>query len=109
MNTELSDISFSQLNQDRLESAEPYFKERMKDPKFAKAYEEESMRIQIASMVREHRKLSNWSQKELAQKAETSQKTVSKIENGTFSIGVDLLQRVADALDLRLNLLPKQN
>jgi ribosome-binding protein aMBF1 (putative translation factor) len=109
MNKKIADIPFSQVNQDRLEPAEPYFEERMKDPGFAKAYEDETARLRIASIVREHRKHLHMSQKQLAEKAETSQKTVSKIEHGTFSIGVDLLQRVAEALDLRLELHPKHN
>ncbi|MBI5427917.1 MAG: helix-turn-helix transcriptional regulator [Nitrospinae bacterium] len=40
----------------------------------------------------------------LAKKAHTTQKVISRIEHGEVSVGVDLLQRIAAALDLEVNI-----
>lgn len=76
--------------------------EKLKDPVFRKAYEAECLRYEIAAKIRETRKNMHLTQMELAKEASTTQKVISKIENGEVAIGVDLLQKVTQALGLRI-------
>jgi ribosome-binding protein aMBF1 (putative translation factor) len=69
---------------------------------FEKISQEMDVQVRFAVEVFEARKLKNWSQQVLAKKAETTQKVISKIESGDVNIGLDLLQRLARCLDLRL-------
>ncbi|MGN7612872.1 helix-turn-helix domain-containing protein [Magnetococcales bacterium HHB-1] len=88
-----------------LMNAQEYIQHNMVDPDFRSAFEDEGLRIQIAEAIRSNRKALNLSQEKLAQRANTTQKVISRIEQGEVSIGVDLLQRIAHALKLRINLL----
>ncbi len=87
-----------------LMDAEPYFQERMKDPEFRQAYEEEGLKLKIAQAVYEKRKLLKISQAKLAEKAKTTQRMISRIEHANMSVGVDLLQRVVNALGAKISL-----
>lgn len=73
-------------------------------PNFEKVLQEVDVQVRLAVEVYEARKLKQWSQQMLAKKAETTQKVVSKIESGDVNIGLDLLQRLARCLDLRLQI-----
>lgn len=72
-----------------------------------KAYDEESLKFKIAQTVYGKRKAKNLSQVKLAKKAHTTQKVISRIEHGEVSIGVDLLQRIATALNLKVSIIFK--
>lgn len=48
------------------------------------------------------RKKKNISQEDLAVKAGITRNNLSRIENGKYSAGMDILQRIADALDMEL-------
>jgi DNA-binding XRE family transcriptional regulator len=107
MNTNHKEIPFSKVNKDRLIPANAFLQESLKDPVVKKAFNEEEARLHIADMIKEHRKSLKMTQADLAKKAKTSQRTVSKLENGQFSVGFDLLQKIASVLGLRIDLLPK--
>lgn len=83
-------------------SFEECMAQEMKDPAFRKAYEAECLRYEIAAKIRETRKNMHLTQLQLAKEASTTQKVISKIENGEVAIGVDLLQKVTQALGLRI-------
>jgi len=91
-------------NHPNLVDVEPYFQKRMKDPEFRQAYEEEGLKIEIAQAVYAKRKALKISQAKLAQKAKTTQRMISRIEQANMSIGVDLLQRVIHALGAKISL-----
>ncbi|MBF0550407.1 MAG: helix-turn-helix transcriptional regulator [Deltaproteobacteria bacterium] len=76
----------------------------MKDPEFKKAYEQESLRFEIAERVRQEREARKLSQDALAEQAHTTQRVISRIERGQVSVGVDVLQRIAGALNLRITI-----
>ncbi len=59
----------------------------------------------IADLVRDSRELIGWSQRDLAAAAGTSQTTICRLEAGTTaSIGLDVVERVLEALGLRVSL-----
>ncbi|NQU64053.1 MAG: helix-turn-helix transcriptional regulator [SAR324 cluster bacterium] len=50
------------------------------------------------------REAMNISQQELARKANTSQAVISRIENGSISMGLQMLHKIATALDRRVQI-----
>lgn len=70
------------------------------------AYRAEQRRLaqfeEMARLVIKHRVVLGLSQQELAKRVGTSHSAVSRIESGRHKTSVDTLQRVAEALGLRL-------
>ena len=70
------------------------------------AYRAEQRRLaqfeDLARLVIKHRSAQGISQKELARRVRTSHSAISRLESGRHKTSVDTLQRVADALGLRL-------
>ena len=70
-----------------------------KKGKYFKRYSKEAKeRILLAVEIYNAREALGISQQELAKKAETTQKVISKIENGDVNMGYSLLNRIADVL-----------
>lgn len=84
-------------------------KERLKNPKFRKAWEETEVEYQLARRLIEKRSLRKISQRELARQAKTTQAVISRIEGMSSNPSVGLLKRLAQALNSRLEIrfLPK--
>lgn len=57
----------------------------------------------VGEKVRSYREARGWSQKELAEKAELSPSTISKVEGDVFTPTPDTIQRMADALGVKLS------
>jgi ribosome-binding protein aMBF1 (putative translation factor) len=55
-------------------------------------------RLELAIQIAEEREKAGISQKELANKLNTSQSVISRIENGKQNISLDMLQKIAGAL-----------
>ena len=81
-----------------------YKESRMKDPDFAKAYEEIQPEMSIIRAIIDARISKNMTQKELSQKTGIDQTEISRIENGTRNPSIKLLQRLADGMDMVLNI-----
>lgn len=62
------------------------------------------IREQIGSKIAHLRKGAGLSQRDLADKAGLTQNTIYKIENGKFSVGIDVLDRVAKALNRKIDI-----
>lgn len=92
------------LNKKYLIDGEKLLKARLRDPEFKKAYEEESLKFQIAQAIYQKRREKKISQEKLAEKARTTQKVISRIEKSQVSVGVDLLQRIAHALGITVHI-----
>lgn len=90
-------------NHPNLVSADKYIQKWMNDPDFKQAYEEEGLKIQIAKSIHAKRKALHLSQIELANKAQTTQRMISRIERADMSVGVDLLQKIAHALGAKIS------
>lgn len=71
-------------------------------PKFQEYAQEARARIVLASEIYKAREKRGLSQQELAKKAQTTQKVISKVENGQVNIGVDLLFKILKPLDLKM-------
>ena len=76
----------------------------MKDPEFANAYLELQPEMSIIRAMIDARISQNMTQKELAEKTGIAQTEISKIENGTRNPSIRLLQRLADGMDMVLNI-----
>ena len=79
-------------------------KERLKDPKFKKVWEEIQPELQIKMEIMRRRIEKDMSQKELAWKMKTDQATISRLEAGTSNPSLNFLRRVAKALDAKLTI-----
>jgi HTH-type transcriptional regulator / antitoxin HipB len=76
---------------------------RMDRPEVAIAYEQTRLRYELAEAVRLRREELGWSQRQLAQRAGMSQPGVARFEAGGTTPTLPLLERLAQALDLTLN------
>ena len=76
----------------------------MRDPAFAKAYEEIQPEMQMIRALIDARASQNLTQKELSERTGISQTEISKLENGTRNPSIKLLQRLADGMDMVLNI-----
>lgn len=76
-----------------------YVKERKaKDPEFAEAFD----RLQLARAIKEARESRQVTQVELAARVGTGQSSIARIESGRVIPKLDVLQRVASSLGMRL-------
>ncbi|MBR4669475.1 MAG: helix-turn-helix transcriptional regulator [Butyrivibrio sp.] len=87
-----------------------YKENRMKNPEFAKAYEEIEPELNVIRAIIDARISQNMTQKELAEKTGIAQTEISKLENGTRNPSIKLLQRLADGMGmvLQISFLPKE-
>jgi transcriptional regulator with XRE-family HTH domain len=72
--------------------------EARKGKYFNKYSKEAKERIKLGVEIYNTRENLKISQQELAKKAETTQKVISRIENGDVNVGFSLLNRIADVL-----------
>lgn len=87
-----------------------YKNKKLKDPKFAKAYEEIQPELMVIRAIVDARNSLNLTQKELSERTGIAQTEISKLENGTRNPSIKLLQRLADGMGMTLNIsfTPKQ-
>ena len=81
-----------------------YYNEQMKDPEFAKAYEELQPEMTVIRAIIEARTSKNLTQKELSERTGIAQTEISKLENGTRNPSIKLLQRLAEGMEMDLNI-----
>jgi HTH-type transcriptional regulator/antitoxin HipB len=75
---------------------------RIDRPEVTEAYEHTRLRFELAEAVRTRREELSWSQRELAGRAGMTQPGVARFEAGGTTPTLPLLERLADALGLRL-------
>lgn len=85
-------------------SFERYFAHQMKNKAFRKAYEEEGQRLGIAYQILQLRNKQKLSQKTLAEKLDTTQSVVARIEAGQQNFSIDTLGKIAAALKRELKI-----
>ena len=81
-----------------------FMKDQMKDPEFAKAYEEIQPEMSVIRAIVDARTSQNLTQKELSERTGIAQTEISKLEKGTRNPSVKLLQRLADGMGMVLNI-----
>lgn len=79
-----------------------HLRESLKDRAFRKSWEESEVEYQLARQIISERLRRKMTQQELAQKANTTQAVISRIERMTTNVSVDLLKRIAGAFDTQL-------
>ncbi|MFH0790127.1 MAG: helix-turn-helix transcriptional regulator [Candidatus Omnitrophota bacterium] len=76
-----------------------------KDPEFRKVYDEEVARLQIGYKITQLRQMRHLSQAELAKKVNTTQQTISRLEDlRNARINIKTLARLAAALKAKLSI-----
>lgn len=84
-------------------SLDAYIQKRTKvDPEFEKRKTDAFDQIQIARLVKSEREARRFSQSDLAALAGTKQPAIARLESGRVIPRLDLLQKIAHALGLRL-------
>ena len=76
----------------------------MKNPEFRREYKKLEPEFRIASALIEARIEGKITQAELAKKAKTGQAVISRLENMNARPSLSLIQRIAEALGLRVDL-----
>jgi transcriptional regulator with XRE-family HTH domain len=64
-------------------------------------------RLKLGDKIRIVREKRGYSQEQLAEKMDINRSTISKIENGKFSITVDYLERFSISLDYEFKVIDK--
>jgi len=86
--------------------ARPYINKKLKDQTVKILFDEEKIRSEIARIVRTARERAGLSQRELAEKAQTTQAVVARLEVGTDSRmpSLMLISRLLKTADAHLEL-----
>lgn len=87
-----------------------YKEKKLQDPDFAKAYTEIQPEMNVIRAIIDARQSQNMTQKELSERTGIAQAEISRLENGSRNPSIKLLQRLADGMDMVLNVTftPKQ-
>jgi len=81
-----------------------HLRESLKDPAFKKAWEESEAEYQVSRTLIAARIKDKLSQGDLAKKAHTTQAVISRLENMSANPSVGLLQKIAQALNVKLKI-----
>jgi len=81
-----------------------YLKESLKDEEFKEEWDKLEFRYTVIKQLIKIRKTYNLSQAQLAEKLNTTQAVISRIENGTVNIGIDFIERLAKAFNKRVEI-----
>lgn len=74
-------------------------KEELRDPEFHRAYEALEEEFAIAKEVIRLRMAKGWTQRELAERAHTSQPAIARLESGNYrSVSLSFLRKLGAAL-----------
>ena len=81
-----------------------HIRDSLKNPAFKKAWEESEAEYQVSRALISARIKDKLSQGELAKKAHTTQAVISRLENMSANPSVGLLQKIAQALNVKLKI-----
>ena len=88
----------------KIYTLQDHIKDSLKNPEFKKAWEESEPSYQLSRTLIKKRLVQKISQIELAKKANTTQAVVSRLENMSVNPSMELLQRIAKALNVNLKI-----
>lgn len=83
---------------------ENHLKESLKDPAFRQMWEESEAEYQISRALIQKRLIQKMSQQELAERAQTTQAVISRVESMNSNPSLNLLKRLASALGVKLKI-----
>ncbi len=78
--------------------------EQLKDKEFKKEWENSQPELDVIRAIVEARTSQNLTQKELSRRTGINQSDISKLENGTRNPSLNLLKRLAEGMDMMLEL-----
>ena len=81
-----------------------HLKESLKNPAFKKAWQESETEYQVSRSLIAARIQRKISQQQLAKEANTTQAVISRLENMTANPSIGLLQKIAQALNLKVKI-----
>jgi len=81
-----------------------YLNESLKDEEFKEEWDKLELRYAVIKQLIKIRNTYNLSQAQLAEKLNTTQAVISRIENGTVNIGIDFIERLAKAFNKRVEI-----
>jgi len=79
-----------------------HLEESLKDEEFKQEWDKLELRYSVITQLIKIRKTYNLSQAQLAEKLNTTQAVISRIENGTVNIGIDFIEKLAKAFDKKI-------
>lgn len=81
-----------------------HLNESLQNEDFKTAYEQKELRFKIIDILVGLRLQYKLTQAELAKKLGTTQTVISRIENGSVNVGIDFLQKLANAFNKKIEL-----
>jgi ribosome-binding protein aMBF1 (putative translation factor) len=75
---------------------------KLAEPRFLEAYQNAFERLQFARDLKQAREVRGISQSQLAQLVGTKQPSIARLESGRVTPRIDLLQKIANALGMKL-------
>ena len=81
-----------------------YLDKQLEDPEFKEEWDKLELRYAVIKQLIKIRNNYNLSQAQLAEKLNTTQAVISRIENGTVNIGIDFIEKLARAFDKKIEL-----
>jgi len=81
-----------------------HLEESLKDEEFKKEWDKLELRYAVIKQLIKIRNTYNLSQAQLAEKLNTTQAVISRIENGTVNIGINFIERLAKAFNKRVEI-----
>ena len=85
-------------------------KEKLKNPAFRKEWEKTQKEFDLACQIIELRLKSGMTQKELAQKAKTSQPAIARLESGSYrNVTMDFLRKIGDVYGMEPRIVFKKS
>ena len=81
-----------------------FLKRQLKDPESKRLYDEYGRQLEISYAILQLRKKKKMSQAQLAKKIGTKQSNIARMESGQQNFSVDMLDKIANAMNCKLNI-----
>lgn len=81
-----------------------YLEEKLKNPVFKKEWDESEIQYQVVRQLIKARLEKQYSQRDLAKKAKTTQSVISRVESMSFNPSIGLLDKLSHALGKKLQI-----
>lgn len=87
-----------------MKSFNQYLKEKMRDPDYKKHYDALEPEFAVIEAVIKKRLKNRMTQTQLARKIGTTQSAIARLEGGGYNPSLEMLRKVANALDAKLKI-----
>ncbi len=88
----------------KMTSLSAVLRQELKDPRDRELFAEYGRLLEVAYRIAELRRLRRMSQEELARRIGSTQSNIARIENGRQNLSLNLLGKIAQALDSKLQI-----